>query len=303
MAKNIANFLSDVYNDQMTGGDTLKRTIKNLSTVGSRIASLHISVYSGNAAFFLLLSLFPAAMALTVALNVLPATAGDFEAFLTELVPSPIHGAIHWLVMQLSAGSPAVLSASAFGALWAVTRGMLSITNGLDAVYRSERHRPMLHKWFISLLGALLLLACILGTLLLQVFGKSLYGAAMRHHFTLTEAIGAILQLRWPLTIGFLTLVFCILYTLLPCRRLRFVQNVPGALLATAGWHIYSALYGFYVENFSNYANLYGGLTAAVISLLWVYFCMNLIFYGGLFNYILAEEPHPLKRFWAFLRN
>ena len=37
--------------------------------------------------------------------------------------------------------------------------------------------------------------------------------------------------------------------------------------------------------------------------LLWVYFCMNLIFYGGLFNYILAEEPHPLKRLLAFLRN
>jgi membrane protein len=292
-----------VYNNRVTGGDTLKTTLKKLTELGRRIASLHISVYSGNAAFFLLLSLFPAEMALMVALRYLPATAGDFEVFLTELVPSPIHGVVRWLVTQLSAGSPAVLSASAFGAMWAVTRGMLSITNGLDAVYHSHHRRPLLRKWAVSLFGAILMMVCILATLLLQVFGKSLYQTAIAHNFVLAGMIGAVLQLRWPLTIGFLTLVFCLLYTLLPCRRLRFVQNVPGALLATVGWHLYSALYGFYVENFSSYANLYGGLTAVVITLLWVYFCMNLIFYGGLMNYILAEQAHPLKRLWAYLRN
>ena len=102
---------------------------------------------------------------------------------------------------------------------------------------------------------------------------------------------------------GFLVLVFCLFYTVLPIRRLRFAQNVPGAVLAALGWMVYSVLFSYYVENFSNYANIYGSLTAVVITMLWMYFCMNLIFYGGLFNYILAEVPHPLKQLKNYYRS
>ena len=267
------------------------------------ISKLHISVYSANAAFFVLLSLFPAAIALLSALQYLPATISDLESFLETITPEPVYALLDDITLQLRSGSSVtILSVSAIGTIWSVTRAVVSIMNGLDVVYRSPGSYPLLHKWGLSLFCAILFFICILATLLLQVFGSSLYEMAIHTGRKHADLFFSLLRLRWPFTIGFLILVFCLFYTTLPRRRLRFAQNIPGAVLATFGWIVYSELFGFYVENFSNYANVYGSLTAVVITMLWMYFCMNLIFYGGLFNYILSEVPHPLKQLIAYYR-
>lgn len=162
--------------------------------------------------------------------------------------------------------------------------------------------RPVVQKWLISFFCSLLLLACILATLLMQVFGTSLYDSAVSHGWRAAGFLLSLLQVRWILSFGLLTLVFCLLYTVLPYRRYRFLQNLPGALITTAGWLIFSSLFGFYVDNFSNYSSLYGSLTVVIITMLWIYFCMNLIFCGGLVNYILAEVPHPMRQLRDYFR-
>lgn len=281
----------------------MKQIWNKTATVLREISGLHIPVYSANAAFFILLSLFPAAITLLSALQYLPATISDLEEFLQIMTPAPVYALLDDITMQLRIGSSmTVLSVSAIGTAWSITRAVVSIMSGLDVVYRSPGRHTLLRKWGISFFCAVLFLISILVTLLLQVFGSSLYDAAMGSGWKHANLVFSVLRLRWPFTIGFLILVFCLFYTVLPRRRLRFVQNVPGALFATVGWIVYSRLFGFYVENFSNYANVYGSLTAVVITMLWIYFCMNLIFYGGLFNYILAEVPHPLKQLKAYYR-
>jgi len=282
----------------------LRNVWKKTTNVFREIARLHIPVYSANAAFFVLLSLFPAAIALLSALQYLPATVSDLESFVETLAPTAVNTLLGDVTHQLrTAGSAAVLSVSAAGTLWSVTRAMVSIMSGLDVVYRSPGRRTLVQKWSISLFSALLFFVSILATLLLQVFGSSLYDMVLDAGWKHADKVFSVLQLRWPFTVGFLVLVFCLFYTVLPIRRLRFAQNVPGAVLAALGWMVYSVLFSYYVENFSNYANVYGSLTAVVITMLWMYFCMNLIFYGGLFNYILAEVPHPLKQLKNYYRS
>jgi len=276
---------------------------RKLSGIVRELSRLHIAVYSGNATFFILLSLFPASIVLLTVIQYLPATVSDLEVLISSMTPGPVQELVSQVFQGLSpSGSAVVLSAAAIGTIWSVTRGMVSLTNGLDVVYRAPRERPLVQKALISFGGFLLLSLCIIATLLLQVFGTGLLDAAVEQDEFLTALLFTLLRLRWLFTVAFLTLVFCLLYTVLPCRRMRFSQNLPGALFATLGWHIYSVLYGFYVENFSSYANIYGSLTAVIITMLWLYFCINLIFYGGLLNYILAEVPHPIRQLRRYFR-
>lgn len=282
----------------------MKRFFKKLSAIGRNISELHIAVYAGNAVFFIVLSLLPATMVLLAAVQHLPATVSDLQNLLEGITPSPIHPLLEAVISGIPvAGSVTILSVSAVGTLWSVTRAMMSIMNGLDAVYRSPRQRPYVQKVAISFLSAVVLFVSILATLLLQVFGDTLYGLAWENGWDYDSVLLSVLRLRWVFTFAFLTLVFCLFYTVLPYRRQGFMQNMPGAVLATLGWLGYSLLFGFYVENFSRYANLYGSLTAVVITLLWLYFCLNLIFYGGLFNYILKEVPHPVKQLRNYFRH
>lgn len=281
----------------------MKEFCRKLSTIMKEITELHVAVYAGNATFFILLSLFPAAMVLIAVIQYLPATVTDLQNLLWSITPTPIHSLISAAFSSLPAsGSATIISAASVGTAWAVARAMVSMMNGLDVVYRAPKGRPFWQKVSIGFLSAILFFVCILGTLLLQVFGETVHSFVSTWSEKLALLMGALMEIRWPFTIGFLSLVFCLLYTVLPYRRQNFVRNIPGALVAAIGWLAYSALFGFYVEHFGNYANLYGSITAVVITMLWLYACINLVFYGGLLNYVLWEVPHPLKQTRDYFR-
>ena len=80
------------------------------------------------------------------------------------------------------------------------------------------------------------------------------------------------------------------LYMVLPNGKNRFGDSLPGALLASSGWLVFSDLYSIYVENFSGYANVYGSVYAVALSMLWLYCCLSILFYGGVLNRYLAAE-------------
>ena len=73
-------------------------------------------------------------------------------------------------------------------------------------------------------------------------------------------------------------------------KLLQQCAPFPGALLASLGWLVFSNLYSIYVRNFSGYANIYGSVYAVALSMLWLYFCVMILLYGGLLNRVLAER-------------
>ena len=54
-----------------------------------------------------------------------------------------------------------------------------------------------------------------------------------------------------------------------------------GAAFSAAGWVLFSFFFSVFVENFSNYATIYGSLTAIIILMMWLYFCMYILLIGG----------------------
>ena len=63
-----------------------------------------------------------------------------------------------------------------------------------------------------------------------------------------------------------------------------------GGVLASLGWLVFSDLFSIYMENFSNYANIYGSVSAVALGMLWLYCCMSILFYGGALNRYLMEH-------------
>ena len=92
------------------------------------------------------------------------------------------------------------------------------------------------------------------------------------------------------------SLLFTLMFMILPNRRNRFWESLPGGLLASIGWLLFSNLYSAYVTHFPSYANIYGSVYAIAISMLWLYCCLEIIFFGGALNQLLA-------RYSAFTKN
>jgi len=80
------------------------------------------------------------------------------------------------------------------------------------------------------------------------------------------------------------------MYMVLPSGQNRFLDALPGALLASSGWLVFSDLYSIYVTNFAHLSNVYGSVYAVALSMLWLYFCMDIVFYGGVLNRLMMDK-------------
>ncbi len=79
------------------------------------------------------------------------------------------------------------------------------------------------------------------------------------------------------------------MFMALPSGRNQFWDSLPGALLASSGWLVFSDLFSIYVEHFAHLSNVYGSVYAVALSMLWLYCCMSIVFYGGVLNRYLAD--------------
>ena len=70
----------------------------------------------------------------------------------------------------------------------------------------------------------------------------------------------------------------------------EFRHSLPGAVFAALGWMIFTRLYSVYVEHFAGLSNVYGSVYAVALSMLWLYCCISIVFYGGTLNRILTEK-------------
>src|SRR3712207_9462498 len=73
---------------------------------------------------------------------------------------------------------------------------------------------------------------------------------------------------KWPVVVVLVALMIAVLYYSTPNVKLRgFRFTSPGAAVALLVWAVASALFAFYVANFSNYNATYGTLAGVIVFL------------------------------------
>ena len=183
-----------------------------------------------------------------------------------------------------------MVSLSAIGALWSASRGIYGLLTGLNTIYGVREDRSYLHTRLISVLYTFLFLLVLLLTLVLGVFGKSILRSLPPAKTGLGQFLSEVVDLRFFFMLFLQAGLFTGMFMALPNRKNSFRESLPGAMLASAGWLIFTRLFSFYVDHFSNYSNIYGGVYAVALSMLWLYFCLSIVFYGGALNRLLMEN-------------
>lgn len=246
-----------------------------------------MSVYAAQASFFIILAAFPFMMLLLSLIQLVPfIQKSDLFLVLTELVPDTLDSFVITLVDTLYSDSPvAILSATAVAALWSSSRGMLSIERGLNRVYDVEVQRNyILRRLICSGYTVVFSLVCVI-SLLLLVFGETLQRHLLEVFPFLNRFSVLISQGRAVFSLFMLVFFFVGIYTFLPFKKQRFRYQFPGAAFAAAAWTLFSFAFSIYFKYFSSYANMYGSLTALVLLMLWLYFCICILFLGAEINW------------------
>ncbi|MBQ7340966.1 MAG: YihY/virulence factor BrkB family protein [Oscillospiraceae bacterium] len=255
------------------------------------VTGLKIPVYAANAGYFIVLSLFPTLVLLLGLLRYTGLQVETLTGFLEGFIPAALMPSAKKLILSTYQNtSGAVISISALTALWSASRGVYGLLTGLNSVYQVPEDRGYFYTRTMSVLYTFLFLLMLLLTLILNVFGSDFLQALAFSDSDLLVLLARIFSMRFLLLLVLQTLLFTAMFMALPNRRNRFADSLPGAVLASLGWLVFSNLYSIYVENFSRYANVFGSVYAVALSMLWLYFCICIVFYGGALNHYLMHR-------------
>lgn len=257
----------------------------------NRIQQMRIGLYAANAGYFIVLSVFPTLVLLLGLLRYTGMDARDLLLLLEGVIPEALLPAAERLIISAYAyTSTAVLSASAIGALWSASRGIYGLLMGLNAIYGVQENRKYFYTRSISMVYTFLFLLVLLLTLVLNVFGESILQALPPARGALWDFLSEVVDFRFILLLLLQTGLFTAMFMVLPNRKNSFSDSFPGAILASVGWLLFSNLFSVYVERFSGYSSIYGSVYAVALSMLWLYFCLCLLFCGGALNCLLRDK-------------
>ena len=275
----------------------IKSTIKLIGLFSRKITDDHVAAFSAQAAFFIIISFFPFVMLLLSIVPLFQIGESTMLRLLTQIFPDAVNSMIVSVVTQVydNTATGTVISITAVTSLWSAGKGFLAIMKGLNAVYEINETRNGILLRIVSMFYTLIFAFMLVATMVLFVFGNRLYLWIEDKLPILMDMALLIISLRTILGLVILLIFFLIIYIVVPNRKTKLFNELPGAMICAGGWMGFSYAFSFYIDHISNYTSTYGSLTAVVLFMLWMYFCMYILFIGAELNLLFDNKAFVEK--------
>ena len=287
----------------------LLHIVQNVMGFSRRIRDDHVSAFAAQSAYFILMSIIPILLLMMTRSRYLPITQEDLAHMFFTVVPEAFQGLFSLIVSEVYTKSFAVVPLTAVFAAWSASKGIMSLYGGLNTIY----HVPIVPNYIISRLWSaiytILFIVAVLLTLVLMVFGTTIQEQLINHFPMIANVTGFFVHFRFLITLTVLTLVFLVMYVILPNRRASFKSQIPGAVISSVAWLLFSYCFSLYVRFSKGISQMYGSMTTIMFLMLWLYFCMGILLIGAEINayfedrfrrmrlkYLLEKENFKVQR-------
>ncbi len=262
---------------------------------------------AAEAAFFAVLTLFPALLVVATVLGQLGAIVGEDNAqrveqavldFLDQLLTENAGGAIETVRELFNTGANALTFASAL-ALISLSTAFATLINTVNIAYDVPETRGWWRRRWLGLLlgfgsvltGAVAITLLVVGPL----FGPAEEVVARIGLGTEYDFLWS--YLRWPVAFGGLVLWATTMDHLMPDRRTRWRYDLPGGLLTALLWLAASWGLNLYLDLVVTASPLFGALGGGLILMTWFYLlCVALLAGAELNAILLARRRHRHSR-------
>lgn len=272
----------------------MRKLARNVVGFIGRLNDDQVGAFAAQAAYFILLSFIPFLMLLMTLVRFTFITEGMVQTLIVQIVPAEFQKLVLEIVSEVYDKSSATVTISAVAALWSAGKGINALTNGFNSVYHVSETRNYVIGRLRAALYTLIFIIAVLASLVLMVFGNTIQKALTLEFPMVAQITSFVLSFRTLFMIISLTLIFLVLYKFIPNRKASFRSQVPGAMISSVAWAIFSLVFSVYLDIFPGFSNMYGSLTTIVMVMLWMYFCMYIILIGAEVNAYFEDK---LRRF------
>ncbi|HOF99460.1 MAG TPA: YihY/virulence factor BrkB family protein [Clostridia bacterium] len=242
-------------------------------------------------AYHLLLALFPFLIFLAALSTYAPAATEEALEGLSALVPAQALKIVRATLNEIAfANRSNMISLGMIFTIWTASAGFAALARGFNKAYDVEETRGFLRVRALSLVFVPLVSLGIVLEAAAVVFGNVLLCGAPGAECRSPAANALLHALRLALPLVTMTLIFSLLYAVIPNRRQTFRQVLPGAAFASVAWALASLGFSFYVDRFADYARYYGSLGGVMILLVWLYLSSVVLLVGSEINAELIES-------------
>lgn len=283
----------------------LRRTAPGAVEAGRQVAdewrTVRIGGLAAEVAFFAVLSIFPALVAVGGALGSLDSLVGrdladsveaEVVAFLQRVLSSEAAGTIAEVEALFEQGNTGLVTLSTAGAVWAASRGFAALIKALDVVFHVEERRSYLRLRVIAL--ALALGTIAMGVVVLAVV---VVGPLLGNGQDLAEALGfgqafavAWDWARWPVAALALLTWASALMRIAPNRNEPLHLDLVGAVVAAGLWALSTVGLRLYLAAAGGTNQVLGVLGGPLIVLVWLYLLALGLLFGGVCNHLLERR-------------
>ena len=277
----------------------LKRTAREFS--GDHLTDLAAAL-----TYYGVLAIFPMLVAIVSLLGLLgPSVTNSLIHNLGSVAPGAAKQILTNAIKNIQHSQGAAGVAFVVGlaaAMWSASGYIAAFMRASNIIWDVEEGRPFYKTIPIRLAVTFVTVVLLTLSAAAVVFTGSLADKAGNLIGVGSSAVQVWDIAKWPVLALVVVLILAILYYAGPnVRQPGFRWVTPGGLVAVVLWILASALFAFYVANFSSYNKTYGALASVVIFLVWLWITNVVILLGAELNAEIErgrqiEGGHPAEQ-------
>ena len=246
------------------------------------IIEVTFSTRACSIAFSFFMALFPFLLFL---LNLIPYVPIDnfqekFLLFIDGILPPQTSEFFFPIIEDISANPRGGLLSIVFIlTIFLMTNGINAIFSGFEFSYHVTINRNFFKQYIVALVVSVFLALMLLVTVVIIVYSEYIIGTLKSEDF-ISNDVFWISTFRYLIFVILVYMVIAILYYygIKEGKTIRFFSI--GALVTTLLFMLTTYFFGIYIENFSNYNELYGSIGALLIMMLYIWINSNLLLLG-----------------------
>jgi membrane protein len=279
-------------------GTNLEEKIKLLIHLIVKIKKDDVFALASQLAYYLVLSFFPFMIFLMTLIGFSSFNSGQILAQLSVMLPKSILELTKSTVKEVFDNQyRGLLGISILLMVWTASSAFKAVIKSVNKAYNLKENRSFIKLSIISMIGILALAITIMLALILLVFGN-----VIDQYIESVYPFYKIMSILWNVSRYFFIIIImvCIfigVYRFAPAQKLVWKEVIPGSIFSTIGWILLSFGFSFYIDNFNNYARLYGSLGAVFILMTWLFLISVIFILGVEINCVTTEFKNKNKAY------
>ena len=214
----------------------------------------------------------------------------DFWIFIDGLLPPGTHqffSDIFFDIAEKRRGS--LLSSVFFLSIFLMTNGIMAIFGGFEFSYHIQLTRTYVKQYLYALMVAIILSLLVL-FVVITFMGYEIYLVPYLEEInflTDNETLLKISKLGFVAVMTYIATSILFYFGTIEGRKSKFFS--VGSTFTTILFGVTTYLFGIYIENFSQYNQLYGSIGALLIFLLYIWINSNILLLGFELNATLLK--------------